>query len=478
MDLPNINGYSLYNINKINIILGKNGCGKSTVLKKVQQGLEGSEEVRYSKYITPERGGALKYDPNVEHNKNNDPNWLRRELCKNQFTQFKQQTVIQYRALELLSLKAIEQNLELRSDHSHTFQSIVDTINTLLDNIEIRREGSDFTIYNKTDNANIEPDAISSGESELIALGIECLVFSQESKNDVENILFLDEPDAHLHPDLQIRLALFLKKLVDENNFRIVMATHSTSFLAALDKDRNASIEFITPGQTKINFKEISETYRRILPVFGAHPLSNLFNESPILLVEGEDDERIWQQAVRSSRGNLKIYPCAAGSKDVLDKYENQVASVINSIYDSAKAYSLRDRDEGDENIDDISPVTRMKLSCRAAENLLLSDESLEKLDINWNILKGRIEDWLLNNQDHPHHQTMQGFHDGEYARKTFNLKMIRNDLMGIIGSNKPWEVIVGQTIANTSYKETCNPNSLQDFLGEKLVSNLLETNN
>lgn len=72
----------------------------------------------------------------------------------------------------------------------------------------------------------------------------------------------------------------------------------------------------------------------------------------------------------------------------------------------------------------------------------------------------------------------MQGFHDGEYARKTFNLKMIRNDLMGIIGSNKPWEVIVGQTIATTSYKETCNPNSLQDFLGEKLVSNLLETNN
>ena len=72
----------------------------------------------------------------------------------------------------------------------------------------------------------------------------------------------------------------------------------------------------------------------------------------------------------------------------------------------------------------------------------------------------------------------MQGFRDGEYARKTFNLKMIRNDLMGIIGSNKPWEVIVGQTIATTSYKETCNPNSLQDFLGEKLVSNLLETNN
>lgn len=478
MDLLDINGYSLHNINKINIVLGKNGCGKSTVLKKVQQGLEDSEKDSYSKYITPERGGALKHNANVEYLKSNDRNWLKRESCKNQFSQFKEHTMIQYRALESLILREIEQNYELRNDHTYTFDLIINTINTLLDNIEITRGESDFTILNKANSTNIEPDAISSGESELIALGIECLAFSRESKNKVENILFLDEPDAHLHPDLQIRLALFLKKLVDENNFRIVMATHSTCFLAALDKDPNASIAFITPTQTDIYFKEISDTYRRILPVFGAHPLSNLFNESPILLVEGEDDERIWQQAVRSSQGKLKIYPCATDSKTLLNEYEKQVVDIINSIYDSAKAYSLRDRDEGDENIEDMLPVTRMKLSCRAAENLLLSDESLETLELDWDTVKKGIENWLLSNKDHPHYETMQAFQNDGYARKTFNLKEIRNDLMGIFGSPKPWEVIVGQTIANTNYEETCKPNSLQNFLGEKLVSNLLKTDN
>ncbi|MEM7592772.1 MAG: hypothetical protein AAF383_14835, partial [Cyanobacteria bacterium P01_A01_bin.83] len=71
MDLTNINGYSFLNIKKINFILGKNGCGKSTALKRVEQGLEGSPGIGKTKYITPERGGKLKYSPNVEANISN-----------------------------------------------------------------------------------------------------------------------------------------------------------------------------------------------------------------------------------------------------------------------------------------------------------------------------------------------------------------------------------------------------------------------
>ena len=475
MDLINKNGYSLRNLNKINIVLGKNGCGKSTALKKVQQALDNGDEVSKSKYITPERGGALKYDPSIEQNASSNPHWLSTQLRKNQFTQFKQQTVLQFRTLELLSLREIEQNSDMRNDHAYTFQSIVDAINTLLDNIEIRREGSDFNIYNRADNAGIEPDAISSGESELIALGIECLVFAKASSDGEESILFLDEPDAHLHPDLLVRLAIFLKNLVEENDFRVVMATHSTSFLAAFENYSGVSIEFISPSQTDIDFQVVSDTYRRILPIFGAHPLSNLFNESPILLVEGEDDERIWQQAIRTSQGSLKIYPCAVDSIDHLNQYETQVAGIISSIYDSAKAYSLRDRDDGDEDINDTAPVTRMRLSCRAAENLLLSDESLARLGTDWNKLKPKIKAWIENNSNHSHHLVMSAFRDSDFDRKMFNLKKIRNDLMGIIESSKPWEVVVGQTIATTNYIDSPMANSIQDYLGKKLVCTILK---
>lgn len=476
MNLENKNGYTLNNLDKINILLGKNGCGKSIALKNVQQALEGNSTIK-TKYITPERGGALKYDPNIEQATNSSPNWLPNQLRNNQFSQFKQQTVVQYRKLEILTLREISQNPEIRDDHSYTFQLTVDKINTLLDNIKIKSEDSDFNIYSKSGGGRIEPDKISSGESELIALGIECLVFAKESSKDTEDtedILFIDEPDAHLHPDLQIRLALFLKDLVEENNFRLVLATHSTSFLAAFDSYPNISIEFMVAGQVKIDFKKVSDIYRRVLPIFGAHPLSNLFNESPIFLVEGEDDERIWQQAVRTSEGTLKLYPCAVGSIDNLNSYEDQVKQIVNSIYDSAKVYSLRDRDESVEEINDTPPVIRMRLSCRAAENLLLTDEVLARLNISWEELKSKIESWLDNNRAHAHFAVMKSFKDTCFNRKSFDLKKIRNDLMGIMESNNIWEVVVGQTIAQTTYIENPAVDSLQAYLGEKLVCNIL----
>jgi len=473
MNLENKNGYTFNNLDKINVVLGKNGCGKSTALKEVQRAIENDDGL--TKYITPERGGALKYEPGIEQNTASSPQWLPNQLRKNQFVQFKQQTVLQFRKLELLSLREIEQNPDIRNDHTYTFQSIVDSINTLLDNIEIRREDSDFNIYSKSDSAGIEPDSISSGESELIALGIECLVFAKQSSVDNDNILFLDEPDAHLHPDLQVRLALFLKSLVEENNFRAILATHSTSFLAAFESYPNVSIEFMTSGQKTIDFKKVSDTYRRVLPIFGAHPLSNLFNEAPIILVEGEDDERIWQQAIRTSQGALKLYPCAVDSIDNLNEYEVQVSQIVNSIYDSAKAYSLRDRDDGDEEINDTPPVIRMRLSCRAAENLLLSDEVLQRLNTNWDELKAKIEAWIGNNKTHSHFSVMKDFKDSGFNRKSFNLKKIRNDLMGIIESSKPWEVVVGQAIAHNTYIGQPSEDSLQDYLGEKLVCNVLK---
>lgn len=474
VNIENRNGYSLFNLSKVNIVLGKNGCGKSTLLKSIEQVIANDEEFGKTKYISPERGGALVFDASVAQNTSNK-NWLDDQLRRNQFVQFKQQTLIQFRKLELLSLREIESNPELRENNEYTFETIVNSINSLLDNIELRREGEDFKIYKIAGNAEISPDQISSGESELIALGIECLVFAKECIPEKENILFLDEPDAHLHPDLQARLGLFLKELVEDNNFIIIAATHSTSFLGAFEGYTNVSIDFVVSGQAEIRFREISDVYRRVLPVFGAHPLSNIFNEAPILLVEGEDDERVWQQAIRTSQGRIKVFPCSVDSINQLNQYETEVVNVINSIYDNAKAFSLRDRDDGEENIDDILPVIRMRLSCRAAENLLLSDEALSRLEITWAQLEEKIELWLERNQDHFHYNHVLGFKEGGYIRKNHDLKQIRNDLMGIIGSNKPWEVIVGQAIGMLNEFDVTKANSLADYLGRKVVENILQ---
>lgn len=476
MNIENINGYSLKNLNKVNIVLGKNGCGKSTLFRQVETGISGERAVYgKTKYISPERGGSLTYEAGIEQNLTNDLNWLSGTRRRNQTSNFRQQSVAQYKKLETLVLREIESTR--RADTNYTFDIYVNKINTLLDNIEIKRHDSTFKIYRKGTTEESTAETISSGESELISLGIECLIFSKEILVGKENILFLDEPDVHLHPDLQVRLMNFLTDLINENNFKIIMATHSTAILGALENFAETHLAFLSPKQKILEFNSISDTYKKILPVFGAHPLSNIFNQAPVLLVEGEDDERIWQQVVRSSNGTTKIYPCSVGGVSFMGNFETEAQKIISTVYDGAKGFSLRDSDGDASSIDDLLPIIRMKLSCRNAENLLLSDEVLVSLGTNWDDLRLKIEAWLTLNEDHPHFSVMSSFKEGGYDRKQYDIKEIRNDLMGIIGSPKPWEICVGQVIAKLSWNDLTDftiDGKILNFLGQKTVNNLL----
>lgn len=480
MDIKTAQGYSLLNLNGIGILLGKNGSGKSSLLRDVEQDLSSRKgEFGKTKYITPERGGSLVYEAGVEQNLASNVNWLSGQRRKNQEAQFRQQSMAQFRKLKEIVLEEIEQDQSKRSDPNYKFDIYITKLNSLLDQIEIQRKDSTFKIFKKGTTEELNPSIISSGESELISLGIECLIFSKEIEPGKQNLLFLDEPDVHLHPDLQVRLMHFLVELVTEHTFIVLIATHSTAILGALESYNNTQIAFIKNGQKEIVFEPITDIYKKILPVFGAHPLSNLFNEAPVLLVEGEDDERIWQQAVRSSTGKIKIFPCSCDSISKLNDFEKEVQKILNSVYDNAKAFSLRDRDDSpEEGISDLRPVTRMQLSCRNAENLLLTDEVLGSLGTTWEELKKKIEAWLNNNKEHIHFNVMNDFKIGGFNRKQYDIKKIRNDLMGIIGSSKPWEVAVGQVLSEVRWNDTTNfdeEGKIICYLGQKTTRNLLQ---
>lgn len=481
--LININGYSLRNLNRVNILLGKNGCGKSTLLRSIEGNVSTNAAYGSMAYITPERGGSLTDNPNIEQNVANNPRHIPDARRRNQANDFKQQSVVNYRALKELVQDEIETIAAIRNDHSVTFDSYIEKINVLLDNIKIVRDRTirSFKIVGKADgNPPISPEQISSGESELIALGIECLTFFKKIDNAKSNILFLDEPDVHLHPDLQTRLVAFLNKLIAENqHFQVIIATHSTAIMGAYGEGELVSIAFMKSGARDITFQKVSKYHRDILPVFGAHPLSEVFNARPILLVEGEDDVRIWQQAVRTSHGKVKVYPVSTDTISAMNAYEVEVQSIIASVYDTAIAYSLRDRDEEPEVIDDLEKVIRFRLSCRNAENLILSDEVLQVLGTDWPNMQIRINEWIdaAVNQTRPDHATFVAFRDGGFKRKTFDFKEVRNVLIYLSRSRKPWEVAVGQAIGNLTWKDDTDfavVGSLVNFLGEKVVRRLI----
>jgi predicted ATPase len=470
--------YDVRGLGKVNVLLGKNGCGKSTLLKAVEASVAGRV---VTQYITPERGGSLKYASHIEQNISNDPAWLVHSRRANQFEQFRQQTVYQYRLLELQVLRAIEAHVKAKRDgEPELFDTVVDRVNALLDNIQVARNGTNFDLVSKRTGGLVNAENISSGEAELVSLGIECLYFAMRGLGDAEKILFLDEPDVHLHPDLQVRFAHFVIDLVERYSFRVIIATHSTALLSALNGYHSARFALMRSGDRFLDFKSVDDEYRKILPVFGAHPLSNVFNQTPILLVEGEDDERIWQQAVRSANGRIKLYPVVCETVSAMHGYETKVNSLVEAVYDNAKAYSLRDGDDDETaQIDDLGPVVRMKLACRAAENLLLSSEVLHKAGVDWDTVRERIENWLAGVTSHPKHAAVAAFRDGGYNRRWADLKEIRMLMVGdFMASNKPWEVLVGQVLAslkaeNMQYSQA-DEHSIHAYLGAKVVSNLL----
>jgi len=142
-----VGGYQLDGLTDINVVLGKNGCGKSTLLKALEEQLAG-DDIGAKKYITPERGGALSYQANVEENHSRDAGWLAQSRRGNQYNQFREQSVMQFRRLEL----AVHREQEAKG-HASNFQPYVDRLNSLLDNIVIQRSDPTFKLISSLDSS-------------------------------------------------------------------------------------------------------------------------------------------------------------------------------------------------------------------------------------------------------------------------------------------------------------------------------------
>jgi ABC-type multidrug transport system ATPase subunit len=474
VDLIDKRGYSLHGLAAINVVLGKNGCGKSTLLRDLDNALRADGSVANVRYLTPERSGTLQYSPSVDNNIATHADWLWNTRRANQFGQFREQSVAQFRKLEIATLRRIVDDRTLR-DSDYSFDEVITEINSLLDNIEIQPAEAAFEVRLR-DGGAIGAENISSGEAELISLAIEVLVFALQADDDGLNILLMDEPDLHLHPDLQHRFARFVAHRTAQDSKVLLLATHSTSMVAALLDNVDVRVSFMRSGDRTLQFREISELHNKVLPVFGAHPLSQVFNESPVLLVEGEDDERVWQQAVRSSNGGLRLYPRSVGGVDRLDEFEPEVAEILRALYDNPVGYSLRDGDDTPgEEVVDIPPLVRLKLNCRAAENLLLSDDVLHSMGTDWPGLQAKIEAWLATVDQHQAREAMELFRDSGYDRRCADLKELRTLLVALAGVTRPWEVVVGARLAQvTRGQESKGEHDIHTYLGPAVLERLL----
>jgi predicted ATP-dependent endonuclease of OLD family len=81
------------------------------------------------------------------------------------------------------------------------------------------------------DNSTLSLDFSASGSGFMQILQILAPIY--RFCPDAAEVVLLDEPDAHLHPNLQTSLATSLRKIQQELNIQIIISTHSTSIIRA-----------------------------------------------------------------------------------------------------------------------------------------------------------------------------------------------------------------------------------------------------
>lgn len=470
----------LIGLNNINVIMGRNGAGKSRFLRDIEEMTSRSKQLYYVRYVSPERAGSFKRDGNVLTNMSNDPDWLRQTRAVNQATDFKAASAMLFREAEVLYLRRLASTPEIRMDSTRNFAvDRLGKVNQLLTNIELVMGNADFEFRSLASGETISPNAISSGESEAVALAAEILYFFDTIDSAKFNVLLLDEPDVHLHPDLQARLGKLIIAMLEEfadkaENIAVCLSTHSAPLVCSLADSKYVSIGTKSFEVNTVALKPTSDQLRKVAPFFG-HPLSLSLNEDAALILEGEDDERVWQQAARTSQGRIKVFPVLAGSVDQQGELEMFCVELLATIYDSPIAFSLRDGDGVvNEPLEHYLPLKRYRLDCYAIENVLLTDPCLAVMNTSWNGFVEKAAAWIAANPGHADIVMLQQVTaSGDRLRHT-KIKKIRQLICAVLDCRKPWEVVVGQAIGALTKNDLQNSNMLIAFLGTEMVRDVI----
>lgn len=460
--------------------MGRNGAGKSRFLRDIEEMISRRKEHFYVRYVSPERAGSFKRDGKVLTNMSHNPQWLRQSRAVNQATDFKATSAMLFREAETLYLRRLVSTPEIRMDPTRNFQADrLSKVNQLLTNISLEMGNSDFEFRSLADGQTISPDQISSGESEAVALAAEILYFFDTTDPTKFNVLLLDEPDVHLHPDLQARLGKLIISMLDEfkehtDSIAICLSTHSAPLVCSLAASPYVSIGTKSFEVDKVELKPASAELRKIAPFFG-HPLSLSLSEDAALILEGEDDERVWQQAARTSQGRIKVFPVLAGSVDQQGELETFCVNLLDTLYDTPVAFSLRDGDGvADKPLEHRAPLKRYRLQCYAIENALLTDPCLAVMGTTWDGFVAAATKWVEDNPTHRDTTLIKELAESSDRLQHKKIKKIRQLVCAVVECKKPWEVVVGQAIGALENKDLASSNMLIAFLGEEMVRDVI----
>lgn len=249
-----------------------------------------------------------------------------------------QKTSIANRAIELRSQGHDSMNLQF-SDPLEPFR---DAFFKLLGPKKLTRAdlSSQHLMYEENGEER-SISTLSSGEQEVLNVTFDFLL-----RNPNDCIIFFDEPEVHLHPELLIRMVSTLRTIGRSNQFFLI--SHSPDLVSSSLED---SVVFLTPQKEDASNQAIlvkpNDDTSQAMHQLG-HSVGVLSLGRKIVVVEGTDaslDKRTYSQILANRYPDLVLVP--GGGRRVVENFGHLVTTVLDKAVWGVEFFMLTDRDSG-----------------------------------------------------------------------------------------------------------------------------------
>ncbi len=123
-----------------------------------------------------------------------------------------------------------EDNIDNLQQSTQRLKKVKEMLNKIVEGNFSYDENGDITYENKVTKSKLELANLATGLKTFVI--IKKLV--ENGTIDENTVLIIDEPEVHLHPEWQLKLAEILVNLNKEPNIKILISTHSPYFLRAI----------------------------------------------------------------------------------------------------------------------------------------------------------------------------------------------------------------------------------------------------
>lgn len=252
-------------------------------------------------------------------------------------------------------------------------------------------------------------DDLSSGEKSIIQIFYPLVEHEinarlreiQANGQDItrpEICVLIDEPELHLHPNLQVKVLDYLRLLTTRDNIQVIIATHSPTIVEYASFEELfllRPLELVALGENQlVQVASDEERLRFLRDVFGT--TANLTALQPIIIVEGTDEkdakrvvaDRKLYRALRPGFDGVTLIP--GGSKNECKALLRVLDDALKTFSAELNAIALLDQDT--QSTDTNEKVHLLPVSM--IENFLLDPHSI------WEAIQSVVERTSLDSVD------------------------------------------------------------------------------